>query len=169
MTVITLPIWVKNLIICSIIFIFGLLIGGGSVGYIVYNHYLKALKITWVNEVTKTVYVSGGKEKPSLQCGDIWIKGKQDKLKFNISAGDQCKSASRELKVSIPILHHSFGPWVAGMIGYDNNIQKLTSGYAVGARYLYSWRLISIGPGLGYFKISNIQGVIITADATLHF
>lgn len=97
----------------------------------------------WKGTTTKTIYVDNF---PDDYCrkSPIWIDGKQQGRDFLVTAGDECKHASRLLGVKTDIYHHM--PLVAYSPIYSITDKKFH--HSVTGMYFYNFGPVALGGGL---------------------
>lgn len=106
-------------------------------------YYNPKLVYEWKGTTTRTIYVDNF---PAEYCqkSPIWIDGKQQGRDFLVTAGDECKKASRLLSVKTDIYHHM--PLITYSAIY--NIEAKQFRHGVTGLYFYNFGPVALGGGL---------------------
>jgi hypothetical protein len=120
-------------------------------------YYNPKLVYEWKGKTTETVYVTlpaGGYE--YCYNSPITIDGKQNGKDFLITAGDECKKASRLLTVKTTIYHH------VPIITYSPlyNIESKEFRHGITGMYFYNFGPVALGGGVSaMFSKSKLYDV----------
>lgn len=132
--------WKDRLLIIFAVII--LILTVACIGIYFFYHNPKII-YEWKGKTTETIYVD---RFPADYCqkSPIWIDGKQQGRDFFVTAGDECKHASRLLTVKTDIYHHI--PLVAYTALY--NVEAKQFRHGVSGVYFYNFGPVAIGGGL---------------------
>jgi len=107
-------------------------------------YYKPEVVVKWRGPVTKTVYVHDGDTTDKYFTSPIWIEGAQRGKYFDVTAGDEYKSASRTLGVDIAVRHHM--PTITYSPLY--NLEAREFRHQVTGQYYYNVGPFALGGGL---------------------
>lgn len=166
-------------IVIVILAVFLFLSGGGF--FLMYKFYNEKPAAEWIAKTTPTVI---DKKPPSYNTGDpfnlkiiefykkcfdspLIADGIMRGSVYEVDIHDDCKHASRSLKLSIPVRHHEVMPFMIGMVGWESVGKKFVGGYGGGIQYRYSFGPVDVGPAVGGFKIGSITGAFVMVGASV--
>jgi len=107
-------------------------------------YYNPKFAFEWKGEVSGTTYAKDGDTTDKYFTSPIWIEGAQRGKYFDVTAGDEFKSASRTLGVDIAVRHHM--PTITYSPLY--NLEAREFRHQVTGQYYYNVGPFALGGGL---------------------